>query len=112
MRKICIVVGIITLVLAIILLVFPFGSLVLAPAITALILSLIAFKSSVAEHTKLPKTLLILSVVVTFAGALRFFTSENKVAEDVNFEKIKETSQQEAIEELETLDVDLENIEE
>jgi membrane protein implicated in regulation of membrane protease activity len=108
MKKTFIILGIIAAVFATILSVLPVSNLAIFPAIAAFIFGLIAFflskkSGSVSKMIQFTFLLTIVSLSVTFYKAV--FT-KSEVAETKELINKEDESKQEAIEELESLDLE------
>ncbi|WP_339633997.1 FUSC family protein [Bizionia echini] len=116
MRKLFIILSLIAAVLAVILSVLPLSNLAFIPAILALVFGLISFylsnKQNKPKHSiKLAFLLTIIALSLTTYKAI-FSTSE--VGNTEQLEETEQKSEEEAIEELEDLDIediDLEDLE-
>tara|TARA_R110000850_G_C9860380_1_gene456236 strand:- start:75 stop:464 length:390 start_codon:yes stop_codon:yes gene_type:complete len=116
MRKLFIILSLIAAVLAVILSVLPLSNLAFIPAILALVFGLISFylsnKQNKPKHSiKLAILLTIIALSLTTYKAI-FSTSE--VGNTEQLEETEQKSEEEAIEELEDLDIediDLEDLE-
>ncbi len=103
MRSLFIILSFLAVVVAVIMSILPFGSLVFAPALIGFVFGFLALKRSTTNKT-FPKILIALSLLAGLAGAVKTYAFQNKVSEDAQFEQRELESQQEAIETLEELE--------
>jgi tellurite resistance protein TehA-like permease len=108
MRKLFIVLGIIASVLALVLSVLPLSNLAYFPAIAALIFGLIAFYIS-NKNSQSVKTVQLVFLLTIIALSISIYKSIFNTVEVGNTEELEvreQQSEEEAIEELEDLDIE------
>jgi predicted membrane protein len=109
MRQLFIILSIIFTALGLVLSILPFGTIALVPIIAAFILGLVAFRISKKSNkdTKIIKGILLV-VIISFCISIYRSVFETNVIEDDNIETIKKEKQsdQESIEELESLEIE------
>ena len=114
MKKLFVILGVITTILALIFAFLPLGSIALLPAFAAVIFSFLAFRLT-EPKTPFIKSLLGLGILLVSVGIGKtLLTSEEVVIEEAYEEKM-ETSKQEALKDLEALEeleMELDSIEE
>ncbi|SFN62428.1 hypothetical protein SAMN04487989_10288 [Bizionia echini] len=116
MRKLFIILSLIAAVLAVILSVLPLSNLAFIPAILALVFGLISFYLS-NKHNKPKHSIKLAFLLTIIALSLTTYKAIFSTSEVGNTEQLEETeqkSEEEAIEELEDLDIediDLEDLE-
>ncbi|NKI27332.1 hypothetical protein HCG49_12230 [Arenibacter sp. 6A1] len=108
MRSIFITVACAATILAIVFLILPLGSLLMIPAIAALLFGYLAYRSSDESKKKFPKYILIATALICLAGITKLFVIKDKVVNDTNFENRIETSKEDAIKELDDIESELE----
>ena len=108
MRLLFIILGLISGILALILAILPFGLIALVPAVLALIFGLLAFIMSKKDgKSKLPvKIIFLFTILALVLTTYKSVTSENTIESDTEFIEKQEDSQQEALEELEELNIE------
>jgi predicted membrane protein len=113
MKKIFTILAIITSVLAIILSVLPISNLAVFPAITALVFGILAFYLS--KKTGKVKKIIQFTFLLTIASlsiiTYKAIFNETEVGDTQEMVEKETESQEEAIEELEELDIEIEDIE-
>ena len=103
MKKLFLILGIITTFLALIFAFLPMGSIALIPALAAVTFSFLAFKLSNTK-TFLIKGLLGIGILLLLVGLGKMFFITEEVVIEKAYEEKMETSKQEALEELEELE--------
>jgi hypothetical protein len=111
MKKLFLILGIITTLIALIFAFLPLGSIALLPALAALLFTFLAFKLSETKTSFIKGMLALAAMLVLVGLGKTFFTTEEVVIEEAYEEKM-ETSKKEALEELEELEMELDSIEE
>ncbi|MCX7551867.1 FUSC family protein [Xanthomarina sp. F2636L] len=112
MRKLCIVLGIISSVLALVLSVLPLSNLAYFPAIAALVFGFIAFYMS-NKNNQSKKTIQLVFLLTTIAFSISIYKSIFNTVEVGNTEELEQReikSEEKAIEELEELDLDIDDL--
>jgi len=112
MKKICIILGITSAILAVILSVFPLSNLAFIPAITALTFGLIAFyyANKNGSSKKLIHYIFILTIISMITATYKSVTSITKVANTEELKEIEIESEVDAINDLEELEIEIEDI--
>jgi len=112
MRKICIILGLISAIIAVILSVLPLSNLAFIPAIAALAFGLIAFYYSNKNESskKLIHYIFILTIMSLATATYKYVTSNTEVANTEALQEKEIESEEEAINDLEELDIDIEDI--
>lgn len=108
MKKLCVVLGIIASVIAIILSVLPLSNLAFFPAIAAFIFALIAFYLSNKENSS-KKTVQLIFLLTIISLSISTYKSIFNTVEVGNTEELQERelkSEENAIEELEKIDIE------
>jgi uncharacterized membrane protein len=109
MRQLFIILSIIFIVLGLVLSILPFGTIALIPIIAAFISGLIAFRISKKSNkgTKIIKAIFLV-IIISLSISIYRSVFETNVIEDDNIETIKKEKQsdQESIEELESLEIE------
>lgn len=112
MKKIFTILAIITSVLAVILSVLPISNLAIFPAIAALIFGIIAFYLSkkTGEVKKMVQFTFLLTIASLSIITYKAIFSETEVGDTQDMVEKETESKEEAIEELEELDIEIEDI--
>ena len=102
------VLGLITAILAVILSVLPLSNLAFIPAIAALVFGLIAFLMSrqQQEPRKSIQLIFILTIIALSLATYKSIFDESEVGNTEELQETEQKSEEEAIEELEDLDLD------
>ncbi|MEL4309058.1 hypothetical protein [Joostella sp. CR20] len=112
MRNLLITLTIIALIIAIAFVILPLGTIAYIPSIIALILAfLLKFKFSDKSQQKLPSALAVLAVLLTITTLAKNNFTEEKVAEDTQYEERIEEAEEENLEELEEIQSELDELE-
>jgi hypothetical protein len=108
MRLIITTLAIIAAILGLALSILPFGNIALIPIVIAFILGFIAFKMAQKEgkNTKLVKVVFLITIVGLGMSIYRSVFDENVVEEDIETINRDKASEEDAIEELEDLDIE------
>lgn len=108
MRLIITTLAIITAILGLTLSILPFGNIALIPIVAAFILGFIAFKMAQKEgkNTKLVKVVFLVTIVALGMSIYRSVFDENIVEEDIETINRDKASEEEAIEELDDIDIE------
>jgi hypothetical protein len=108
MRLIITIAAILAAIIGLALSILPFGSIALIPIILAFILGFIAFKMAQKEgkNTKLVKVVFLITIVGLAISIYRTIFDENVVEDDIETINRDKASEEDAIEELEDLDID------
>lgn len=108
MRFIITTLAIITAILGLVLSILPFGNIALIPIVAAFILGFIAFKMAQKEgkNTKLVKVVFLVTIVALGMSIYRSVFDENIVEEDIETINRDKASEEEAIEELDDIDIE------
>ncbi|MGC3977197.1 MAG: hypothetical protein QM751_02545 [Paludibacteraceae bacterium] len=104
MRKFLIILTFVFVVLSVIFVVLPMGTIALLPTGLALLFAVLTFIKSSDEQKKLPKWLIIISVVLLLIGVGKAFFIKDKVEVDQEFQQEQVQSTQDAQQELEGLE--------
>lgn len=102
------ILGLISAILAVVLSVLPLSNLAFIPAIAALVFGLIAFLMArqQQEPKKSIQLIFILTMIALSLATYKSIFSESEVGNTEELEKTEQQSEEEAIEELEDLDLD------
>ena len=102
------VLGLITAILAVILSVLPLSNLAFIPAIAALVFGLIAFLMArqQQEPRKSIQLIFILTIIALSLATYKSIFNESEVGNTEELQETEQKSEEEAIEELEDLDLD------
>ena len=113
MKKTFTILAIIAAVFAIIFSVLPISNLVIIPAIAAFVFGFIAFYLSkkAGEVKKIIQFSFLLTALALAISTYKAFFTKNEVAKTPTLELKEEQFEEEAIEELENLDIDISEIE-
>lgn len=108
MRLIITILAIIAAILGLALSILPFGNIALIPIIIAFVLGFAAFKMAQKEgkNTKLVKVVFLITVVALGMSIYRSVFDENVVEEDIETINRDKASEEEAIEELDDIDIE------
>ena len=108
MRKLFIILGIIAAVLAVVLSVLPLSSMAFIPAIAALIFGLIAFKLSKKEKqsTKIIQLMFLLTIISLGIATYKAVFNDVKIGNTEELEVREQESEDNAIEELENIEIE------
>jgi predicted membrane-bound dolichyl-phosphate-mannose-protein mannosyltransferase len=109
MRQLFIILSIIFAALGLVLSILPFGTIALVPITTAFILGIVAYKISKKSNkdTKIIRGVFLI-IIISLSISIYRLVFETNVIEDDNIETIKKEKQsdQESIEELESLEIE------
>jgi thiol:disulfide interchange protein len=102
------ILGLISAILAVILSVLPLSNMTFIPALAALVFGLIAFMLArqQQEPRKSIQLIFILTILALSLATYKFIFNESEVGNTEELKQTEEKSQEEAIEELEELDID------
>ena len=102
------ILGLISAVLAVILSVLPLSNIAFIPAIAALVFGLIAFLMArqKQEPRKSIQLIFILTIIALSLATYKSIFNESEVGNTEEFQETEQKSQEEAIEELEDLDLE------
>jgi predicted tellurium resistance membrane protein TerC len=108
MRLIVTVLAVLAAILGLALSILPFGNIALIPIITAFILGFVAFKMAQKEgkNTKFVKVIFLITIVALVTSIYRTITDENVVENDVETIEKEQQSEEDAIEELEGIEIE------
>ena len=108
MRLIITVLAVVSALLGLVLSILPFGTIALIPIGAAFILGYIAFKMAQKEgmNTKFVKVIFLITIVALALSVYRSVFDENIVEEDIETIEKEQQSEEEAIEELEGIDIE------
>jgi flagellar biosynthesis protein FlhB len=104
MRKLFLILACVFTVLAILLSVLPFDTLAFLPIGLAIVFGLLLLKKSEDQQKKLPKILLVISVLCSVFVLGKTLLIKDEVAQDTQFEKEKIETKKEAKKELEEIE--------
>ena len=107
MRLLCIILGVISAIIAVILAVLPLSNFAFIPAIAALIFGVIAFLKGRQEH-KPKHTIHLIFLLTSIALALATFksvTATTEVGDTEQLEQREDNSLEDSIEELDDIDI-------
>ena len=110
MRIVFIILACTAILLGIVFVVLPMGSIAVVPAVAGVLFAYLAFRKSEVGYKNPPKILLIIAVLLIIVGVSKHFLVKTEVAKDDSFEERVEDSQKEAIEELDSLEDELEDL--
>lgn len=103
MRKIFIISAIVFAIIGIVFTALPLGTLALLPNGLALVFGILAFTKSEESQRKIPKLIVLVSLLTILIAIGKELFIKDEVAVDQQFEQEKIDSKQEAQEELEAL---------
>jgi len=108
MRILITTLAIIAASLGLILSILPFGAIALIPIIIAFILGFIAFKMAQKDgaNTKLVKVIFLITIIALVLSIYRTVFENNVVENDIETLEKEKQSQEDALEELEDLDIE------
>ena len=108
MRLIITTLAIIAAILGLALTILPFGNIALIPIIAAFILGFVAFKMAQKEgkNTKLVKVVFLVTIVALGLSVYRSVFDENVVEEDIETINRDKASEEEAINELDDIEIE------
>ena len=108
MRILVTTLAIIAACLGLILSILPFGAIALIPTIIAFILGFIAFKMTQKDgaNTKLVKVIFLITIIALVLSIYRSVFETNVVENDIETIEKEEQSKEDAIEELEGLEIE------
>jgi len=108
MRILVTTLAIIAACLGLILSILPFGAIALIPTIIAFILGFIAFKMAQKDgaNTKLVKVIFLITIIALVLSIYRSVFETNVVENDIETIEKEEQSKEDAIEELEGLEIE------
>jgi len=112
MRKICTILGLISAILAVILSVLPLSNLAFIPAIAALVFGLIAiyYSNKSGSSIKIIQYIFILTLISLATSTYKSIFSNTEITNTEELQEKEKESEEEAINDLEDLDLDLEDI--
>lgn len=108
MRKLFLVLAIVFTILALVFSILPMDTIAFLPIGLAILCSLLLLKKSESHQKKFPNILLFIGVVCSLFVLGKALFIKDEVEKDVQFEKQKIETKQEAKKELEDLEKDLE----
>ena len=113
MRKLCITLGLITAILAVILSVLPLSNLSFIPAIFTLILGVVALfvSNKSGASKKIIQYIFLLTIISLVFATYKSIFSESEVVNTKELQEKEVESEQEAIDELEELNIEAEDLE-
>ncbi|TJY35810.1 hypothetical protein [Pontimicrobium aquaticum] len=102
------ILSLITAIIGLILSILPFGKIALIPIIAAFILCFIAYKMTqkVSANTKFVKVIFLVTIVAFALSLYRIAFDENIVENDIETIEKEKQSKEDALEELEDLDIE------
>ena len=108
MRKLITTWAIIAASLGLVLSILPFGAIALIPIVIAFILGFIAFKMAQKDgaNTKLIKVVFLTTIIALVLSIYRTVIEDNVVENDIETIEKEKQSQEDALEELEDLDIE------
>ena len=104
MRKVLIILTFVFLVLSVIFIILPMGTIAYLPTALSLVFAVLAFLKSGKEKRKLPLWLMIVAVIFLLIVSGKVLFIKNKVVVDQQFKQEQIQSTQEAKQELEELE--------
>ena len=112
MRKLFIILGLITSIIAVVLAALPLFNIAFIPAIAALIFGCIAFYLSKQqnESKKIIQLIFLLTIIALSFATYKAVFSETEVGDTEKLEERVQQAEENAIEELEDLDLDIEEL--
>lgn len=108
MRKVYNVLACVFVIVSIVFVILPMGTLGLLPVGIALVFAVLAFMNSESVQKKFPKILLIVSSLLLVVILAKAYATPDQVAQDAEFKQKKIESKKEALKDLEALEGDLE----
>ncbi|MCK0109424.1 FUSC family protein [Flavobacteriaceae bacterium S0825] len=108
MRILITTLAIIAASLGLVLSILPFGAIALIPIVIAFILGFIAFKMAQKDgvNTKLVKVVFLITIIALVLSIYRTVIEDNVVENDIETIEKEKQSQEDALEELEDLDIE------
>lgn len=108
MRILITTLAIIAASLGLVLSILPFGAIALIPIVIAFILGFIAFKMAQKDgaNTKLVKVIFLTTIIALVLSIYRTVIEDNVVENDIETIEKEKQSQEDALEELEDLDIE------
>jgi len=108
MRILITTLAIIAASLGLVLSILPFGAIALIPIVIAFILGFIAFKMAQKDgaNTKLVKVIFLTTIIALVLSIYRTLIEDNVVENDIETIEKEKQSQEDALEELEDLDIE------
>ena len=108
MRRLITTLAIIAAILGLVLSILPFGAIALIPIVIAFILGFIAFKMAQKDgaNTKLIKVVFLTTIIALVLSIYRTVIEDNVVENDIETIEKEKQSQEDALEELEDLDIE------
>lgn len=108
MRLVVTTLAILSAIIGLTLSILPFGTIALLPIILAFILTFIAYKMAQKEkaNTKFVKVIFLVTIVAFLLSLYRIAFDENIVENDIETIEKEKQSKEDALEELEDLDID------
>jgi len=109
MRLLVTTLAVLTAIIGLVLSILPFGTIALLPIILAFILTFIAYKMAQKEqaNTKFSKVIFLLTIIAFVLSLYRIVFDENVVENDIETIEKEKQSKEDAIEELEELDIEI-----
>lgn len=108
MRKLFLILAILFTLLTVVFSFLPLDTLAFVPLLPAFLFGVLAYIKSDISHKKMPRLLLIITIICALFVIAKTFFVEDEVAKDKNFEQEKIDTKKEAQKELENLENDLE----
>lgn len=108
MRILITTLAIIAASLGLVLSILPFGAIALIPIVIAFILGFIAYKMAQKDgaNTKLVKVVFLITIIALVLSIYRTVIEDNVVENDIETIEKEKQSQEDALEELEDLDIE------
>lgn len=108
MRSLVTTLAVLAALLGLALTILPFGIIALIPIVIAFILGYVAFKMTVKEgkNTKFVKVIFLITIVALALSIYRSVFDENVVEDDIETIEKEQKSEEDAIEELEGIDIE------
>ena len=108
MRLLVTTLAVMAAVLGVVLSILPFGAIALIPIVIAFILGFIAFKMAQKDdaNTKFVKVIFLVTIIALVLSIYRTVFEDNIVENDIETIEKEKQSQEDALEELEDLDIE------
>ena len=106
MRLLLVILSIIAAILGLALSILPFGAIALIPIIAAFIFGLLAFRMSKGKNTNIIKGVFFVTIVALGISIYRTVFEENVVENDVETIEKEKQSEEDAIKELDELEIE------
>ncbi len=108
MRIIFVILASVGILLGVLFVILPMGSIAIVPSVVAVLFAYLALNKSSDSHKNFPKILMVIASLLIVVGVSKHFFIKTEIAKDNSFEERVDDSQKEAIEELESLEKELE----